>query len=40
MGSLFAQQLVTRGEELLDVPATLASGAGARHGSFQQERPQ
>ena len=41
MGYLLAQQLVAQGEEVLDVPATLASRhPGARHRSFQQERPQ
>ena len=40
MGYLLAQQLVARGEEVLDVPATLASRIRCSPPSFQQERPQ
>ena len=41
LGYLLAQQLVARGEDVLDVPAHSGlSGPGARHQSFQQERPQ
>jgi transposase len=39
LGYLLAQQLVGRGENVLDVPATLAS-PDAGHQSLQQERPQ
>ena len=39
LGYLLAQQLVARGEDVLDVPATLASRTpGAGHEAIQQER--
>ena len=41
LGYLLAQQLVARGEDVLDVPATLASRIRVlATESFQQERPQ
>jgi hypothetical protein len=42
LGYLLAQQLVARGEEVFDVPATLSSRIKvlARHRAVEQERPQ
>ena len=41
LGYLLAQQLIARGEEVLDVPPTLASRIRVlATGSLQQERPQ
>jgi hypothetical protein len=40
LGYLLAQQLVAAGETVLDVPPTLAAGAGAGHRPIEQERSQ
>jgi hypothetical protein len=40
LGYLLAQQLVAHGEEVLDVPATLASRIRVLATALQQERPQ